>query len=178
LTARVFDRRLGQVGLPRFRGGPVSSSAIQLSGSSVPKATGLIAALYEGAVMKALISIPLFALATIAPARAQAPQPVAVTVTLENFKFQPNPVQLRAGQPAVLHLVNTAGGGHSFTAPEFFAAAKIAPASQPLVRDGKVEVPKHSAVDIALTPVAGDFPLKCSHTLHAAFGMKGMIVVR
>jgi plastocyanin len=74
--------------------------------------------------------------------------------------------------------VNNAGGGHSFSAPQFFAAARVAPASQPLVRDGAVDVPKHSAVDVALTPAAGQYPLKCTHTLHAAFGMKGSIVVR
>jgi plastocyanin len=97
---------------------------------------------------------------------------------MENFKFEPNAVQLRAGVPTLLHLVNNAGGGHNFTAPQFFAAAKVAPASQPLIHDGKVEVAKHSAVDIELTPAAGQYPLKCSHTLHAAFGMTGSIVVR
>lgn len=128
--------------------------------------------------MKTLLAAPLIALAAIAPATAQEPHPATVTVTMENFKFTPPAVQLKAGVPAVLHLVNTAGGGHSFSAPEFFAAARVAPASQPLVHDGKVEVPKHSAVDVALTPVAGQYPLKCSHTLHAAFGMRGTIVVR
>jgi plastocyanin len=97
---------------------------------------------------------------------------------MQNFSFQPRVVQLRAGAPVVLHLTNTAGGGHSFSAPQFFAAAKIAPASQPLVHQGTVDVPKHSAVDIALTPAAGKYPLKCTHTLHAAFGMKGTIAVR
>jgi plastocyanin len=124
----------------------------------------------------------LFALASLAmipaAAPAQAPQPTAVTVTLSNFKLDPNQIQLRAGAPAILHLVNTAGGGHSFSAPQFFAASRVASASQPLVKDGTVQVPKHSAVDIALTPAAGQYPLKCTHTLHAAFGMKGTIVVR
>ena len=126
--------------------------------------------------MKTLLA--LAALAAAPSALAQAPQPAAVTVTMENFKFEPNAIQLRAGVPTVLHLVNNAGGGHSFSAPQFFAAAKVAAASQPLVRGGTVEVPKHSAVDVALTPAAGEYPLKCSHTLHAAFGMKGSITVR
>jgi plastocyanin len=129
-------------------------------------------------VMKTLLLLPLISLAAIAPAAAQPQQPVTVAVTMSNFKFDPQTVQLRAGVPTVLHLVNTAGGGHSFSAPQFFAAAKIAPASQALVRDGTVDIPKHSAVDIALTPAAGSYGLKCTHTLHAAFGMKGAIVVR
>lgn len=128
--------------------------------------------------MKTLFAVPLVALAALAPAAAEAPQRAVVSVTMENFKFEPNVVQLRAGVPIILHLANAAGGGHSFTAAEFFAAAKIAPASLALVHGGTVEVPKHSAVDIALTPAAGQYPLKCSHMLHAMFGMKGSIVVR
>lgn len=127
--------------------------------------------------MKSLLALALAALVS-ASASGQAPQPAPVTVAMANFKFEPATIQLKAGVPTILHLVNSAGGGHSFSAPEFFASAKIAPASQALVRDGKVEVPKHSAVDVALTPAAGEYPLKCSHTLHAAFGMKGTIVVR
>jgi plastocyanin len=128
--------------------------------------------------MKTLFAIAALAMIPAAAAPAQAPQPAAVTVTLSNFKFDPSQVQLTAGTPTILHLVNAAGGGHSFSAPQFFAAAKVAPASQPLVKDGTVQVPKHSAVDIALTPAAGQYQLKCTHTLHAAFGMKGTIVVR
>ncbi len=127
--------------------------------------------------MTKLLLLALSATAFV-PASAQAPEPEAFTVTMANFRFEPNAIQLRAGVPAILHLVNTAGGGHSFSAPQFFAAAKIAPGSQPLVHEGTVDVPKHSAVDVALTPAAGQYPLKCTHTLHAAFGMKGSITVR
>ena len=124
--------------------------------------------------------LPAFAiaLAAAAPAASQAQQPATVSVTLSNFSFNPAEIQLRGGVPTVLHLVNTASGGHNFTAPEFFAAAKIAPASQALVREGKVEVPKHSALDVTLTPAAGQYSLKCTHTLHSTFGMKGTITVR
>ena len=124
--------------------------------------------------------LPAFAiaLAAAAPAASQPQQPATVSVTLSNFSFNPAELQMRAGVPTVLHLVNTASGGHNFTAPEFFAAAKIAPASQALVREGKVEVPKHSALDVTLTPAAGQYSLKCTHTLHSTFGMKGTITVR
>ena len=122
------------------------------------------------------IALPLgFGLTT--PSVAQ-PQAATVSVTMSNFKFEPNALQLRAGVPTVLHLVNTAGGGHNFTAPLFFAAARIASGSQPLIHGGTVEVPKHSAVDVELVPAAGQYPLKCSHTLHSSFGMKGTIDVR
>jgi plastocyanin len=128
--------------------------------------------------MKTLLAIASIVLVPAASAAVQAAQPATVTVTMQNFKFDPSQIQLRAGTPTILHLVNTAGGGHSFSAPQFFAAAKIAPASRALVTDGTVQVPKHSAVDIALTPATGQYPLKCTHILHAAFGMKGTITVR
>ena len=121
-------------------------------------------------------ALPL-AFVVSAPAVSQT-QPATVTVTMSNFKFEPAALQLRAGVPTVLHLVNTAGGGHNFTAPQFFATGRVAPASQPLIHDGTVEVPKHSAVDVEVVPAAGQYPLKCSHTLHSSFGMKGTIIVR
>ena len=49
--------------------------------------------------------------------------------------------------------------------------------SAALVHNGTVEVKGHQSVDLSLTPAAGTYPLKCSHTLHAAFGMKGTIRV-
>ena len=51
--------------------------------------------------MKNLLAAPLIALAAIAPATAQEPRPATVTVTMENFKFTPPAVQLKAGVPAV-----------------------------------------------------------------------------
>jgi plastocyanin len=146
--------------------------------ASIGSGEGLIATASMEWTMKTLLALASIALIPAAPLSAQAPRPATVTVTMANFKFDPAVIQLRAGAPTLLHLVNTAGGGHSFSAPQFFAAASIAAASQPLVKGGTVDVPKHSAVDITLTPAAGSYPLKCTHTLHAAFGMKGTIVVR
>src|SRR3982751_3468985 len=126
--------------------------------------------------MNKYIAFALLTVVSLAPASAAAP--AATNVDLANFSFAPNAIQLQAGVPTVLHLRNIANGGHSFAAPEFFAHARIAPQSAALVQKGKVEVPGKSAVDIALTPAAGQYPLKCSHPFHAGFGMKGTIVVR
>jgi len=46
-----------------------------------------------------------------------------------------------------------------------------------LIKDGIIEVAKHQTRDIALVPVAGRYPVKCSHFLHKGFGMTGQIVV-
>lgn len=126
--------------------------------------------------MKQLLALPLFALMALSPAPAASPAVVQVTMT--NFSFSPSALQLQAGAPVVLRLRNDAGGGHNFAAPAFFRAARIDPGSAGLIRDGRVEVPSHGVVNVALVPAAGQYPVKCTHTLHAAFGMRGSITVR
>ena len=113
------------------------------------------------------------ALLLILPAAALA-QPRTVAVALSSFDFTPSEIRLRAGEPIVLHLVNNGRGGHNFAAPEFFAAAAVV--SGP-VHDGKVEVGSHASADVRLTPARGRYRLRCTHTLHTAFGMTGEIVV-
>jgi plastocyanin len=105
-------------------------------------------------------------------------QPATRVVQMTNFKFAPSQIELTANAPVVLQLRNDAGGGHSFTAPAFFAAAHVDPASAKYIQAGRVEVPAHQTVTLSLVPAAGQYPLKCSHTLHSAFGMNGTIVVR
>lgn len=110
-------------------------------------------------------------------AQSQTGNANVVTVELSNFKFSPQAMHLRAGVPVVLRLHNLARGGHNFRAPEFFSAAKMSPSTAKMVKDGTVEIPTHSTVDISLIPSPGSYQLKCSHTLHSAFGMKGVIRV-
>jgi len=115
-------------------------------------------------------------LALLALPAVTAAQPAARTVeiSLSNFDFTPSTIRLRAGEPIVLHLVNTAHGGHNFAAPEFFAAASGV--SGP-VTSGKVELHGNQTVDIRLTPARGHYHLRCTHTMHTAFGMSGEIEV-
>ena len=118
--------------------------------------------------------VSAFLLSASVGARAQ---PAAMTVALSNFSFSPNAIQLRAGVPTTLRLQNASGGGHNFSAPEFFAAARVDPKSASYVRNGTVEVPKHGTVNVTLVPATGRYSLRCTHTLHSAFGMRGSIVV-
>ena len=118
----------------------------------------------------------LFALALFAPLPAFAQDaPRTVEVQLANFSFTPRAIALTAGRPVILHLVNTAGGGHNFSAPQFFATATGVSGA---VHDGTVDVPGHQSVDIRLTPSRGTYRLRCTHTMHTAFGMSGTITVQ
>ena len=98
-------------------------------------------------------------------------------VELSSFEFSPRELHLRAGQPTTLVLANVASGGHDFSAPEFFAAARIVPADAALVAGGEIDVPARSTRTVHLVPAAGTYKLTCTHTFHAMFGMKGTIVV-
>lgn len=125
------------------------------------------------------ISLLLGAALLIAPTASTSQSPATVEVHLSNFRFTPKPIQLEHGRPYVLRLVNDSGGGHNFAAPAFFASAAIAPADRARLRNGKVEVPARQIREIRLVaPGAGSYPLKCTHFMHGAFGMKSAIIVR
>ena len=124
--------------------------------------------------MRALILLPLV-LALPAAALAQAPRTVEVRLT--SFDFTPKTIHLRAGQPVTLRLVNPGNGGHDFSAPQFFAAARVAAGQGVAIDRGSIEVHGHQTVSVQLTPARGSYRLRCSHRLHSAFGMHGQIVV-
>jgi plastocyanin len=111
------------------------------------------------------------------PAQSQSTGPTVVAVELSNFRFTPRAIHLRAGVPIVLRLHNASGGGHNFSAPQFFKAARVSPSAANLVGNGTVEILKHSTVEISLVPGRGSYRLKCTHTLHPTFGMRGGIRV-
>jgi plastocyanin len=124
--------------------------------------------------MRALPLLFLFLLLVIPAAGPAQPAARTVNVQLSSFEFTPSELRLQAGQPVVLHLVNTGRGGHNFAAPQFFAAATGV--SGP-VRNGAVEVRGHQSVDVRLVPARGHYRLRCTHTLHSTLGMRGEIVV-
>ena len=100
-----------------------------------------------------------------------------VTVVLSSFSFDPDHIRLRAGKSVRLKLVNESDGGHDFSAPAFFAASSFPPGSSAPV-DGTMEVGSRQTVEVALVPrEPGTYPLRCTHPLHALFGMTGAIEV-
>jgi len=126
-----------------------------------------------------IASFIILPLALMASSSVSGQAPALVEVHLSNFRFTPRTLVFQHGQPYTLRLVNRAGGGHDFTAPEFFARASVAPASRALVEGGEVEVPPGQVREIRLVaPPAGTYRLKCSHSFHKFFGMSGNIIVR
>ncbi|HYX46016.1 MAG TPA: cupredoxin domain-containing protein [Sphingomicrobium sp.] len=104
----------------------------------------------------------------------QPAQPAQLTIQLANFSIAPKPIQLAAGKAVTLTFENRAGGGHDFTAKEFFAASTITAGAAP---GGKIELAAHETKSITLVPRAGTYGAHCSHFLHASMGMTDQIIV-
>ena len=101
-----------------------------------------------------------------------------IQITLSNFSFNPNSFRLQRNMTYAIHLMNTASGGHSFSASGFFAAVTVAPEDRAKIVNGKIEISAGQTVDITVTPMtAGSYPIVCSHFLHLTFGMKGDAVI-
>jgi plastocyanin len=132
---------------------------------------------YHLIALAACALLPLSATHSSAQHAAQ-PVPVRVNIVLANFSFTPSAIQLHAGKQVTLHFDNQGSGGHDFTAPEFFKAANMDAATRAkLGKKGTVSLGKGQATDVTLTPKAGTYKAKCSHFLHAGFGMTGTVTV-
>lgn len=120
----------------------------------------------------------LLAVGSHAHAADAPPAHQDVQIVLSNFSFAPNMVHLQRNISTTIHLMNSASGGHAFSAPELFAAATVAPEDRSKIMGGRIEVPAGQTVDITLTPTnAGTYPIVCTHFLHQSFGMRGQAVI-
>jgi uncharacterized cupredoxin-like copper-binding protein len=108
---------------------------------------------------------------------AAAPEPVRIDVAMVDYRFSPDHLNLKHGVHYRLHLENRGKEIHEFTAPVFFAAAKLDNA-QALNRERtEVVVEPGESKDIFLTPGApGAYDLRCGD--HDWAGMIGGITVR
>ena len=102
-------------------------------------------------------------------------------VALDSFEFQPAHLTLDRQRAYRLHLTNH-GGGHNFDAPDFFGTAVFrddAVSRRVRASGGVIELARGEEVDVYVMPTrAGSFALRCSHPLHASFGMIGGIEVK
>lgn len=109
-------------------------------------------------------------------AHAQNAEPVAISLT--DYAYTPAQISLKAGTLYQLHFNNAGSKDHDFTAPEFFAAAQVAPEDQAKIKKGKVAVDKGQQVDVTLTPGPGTYKASCTHFMHSMMGMHGTISVQ
>lgn len=124
-------------------------------------------------------------IASVTPAATTAPvdwsKAEKVDMTLKSFAFVPDRLTFREGQPYELHLQNSSDSGHNLDAPDFFRSAVLKPgkvADRIRAAGGLLELKPGDAADIYFVPTkTGTYPIKCSHFLHASFGMVGQFKV-
>ena len=121
--------------------------------------------------------LAILAIAAV-PRTAAAQTGESISISLTDYAFTPASLALKAGTVYRLHFTNAGSKDHDFTAPEFFAAAQLAPDDQAKVKRGTIAVDKGQEVDIAVTPVAGSYPFTCTHFMHKMMGMHGTITVQ
>ena len=108
---------------------------------------------------------------------AATPEPVRVDVTMIDYRFAPDHLTFERGVHYRLHLENHGEQTHEFTAPTFFAAAKIDDPNVLNREHTEVVMQPGESKDILLTPGApGTYDLRCSD--HDCDGMVGGIIVR
>lgn len=118
-------------------------------------------------------ALPLFALCLA----AAAPEPVTMNVTMRDYSFVPNHLVLQHGVRYRLHLENHGKETHEFTAPVFFAAAKIDDPNLLNRERTEIVVQPGEVKDVFLTPgKPGTYDLRCAD--HDWNGMVGGITVQ
>jgi uncharacterized cupredoxin-like copper-binding protein len=119
-------------------------------------------------------------LSTLVVAEAQSqPDVTRIDVTLSNFRFDPNEIEIVHGRKYALQFINAADGGHDFVARKFFAAAEMTSDQRHEVERGEVELKGHQQKIVVFTaPEPGIYEFHCGHFMHETFGMKGRIQVQ
>jgi len=108
---------------------------------------------------------------------AAAPEPVTLAVTMVDYKFMPDHVVFQHGVHYRLHLENHGTDTHEFTAPVFFATAKIDNPDALNRERSEVVVQPGETKDVFLTPgKPGTYDLRCAD--HDWNGMIGGITVQ
>lgn len=105
-----------------------------------------------------------------------------VTIALEEYRYEPEQLQLQEGRPYLLRFVNRGTRPHDFASPAFFAAATMRPgdpiAEELRERGGTLNVPTSATRELAVIPRrAGSYPVGCHTPMHDLFGMAGRVVV-
>jgi uncharacterized cupredoxin-like copper-binding protein len=124
-------------------------------------------------------ALPLLLAFAAAPAAA-APdwrQSRDVEIRLSNTDMEPGRIQLKAGEPVRLRLVNISETGHSFSAAEFLSRARLRGRDKRLVAGGSIDVPAGAVRELVLVPAAGRYRARCGNFLHRILGMSSEIVV-
>ena len=125
------------------------------------------------AIGRILAIVAIFAAAPV----AATTKPVEVDVVMVDYAFQPDHLTFQRGVHYRLHLENHGKETHEFTAPVFFATAKIDNPEVLNREHTEVLMQPGDKKDLLLTPTKpGTYDLRCAD--HDWYGMVGGITVK
>jgi uncharacterized cupredoxin-like copper-binding protein len=119
----------------------------------------------------------LLALVALFGDAAAKPTPVLLQVVLIDYRFVPDHLTFEHGVYYQLHLENHGKETHEFTAPTFFAAARVDNPEVLNREHAEVLMQPGDVKDVFLTaPNPGTYDLRCED--HDWYGMVGGITVK
>jgi hypothetical protein len=121
----------------------------------------------------------LLLLAAPAAAQREPEWRVAVEtdILLHPFRYEPRVIRLEAGRPVKLHFVNNGRAQLSFSAPDFFRAARVRRRDARWLQGGGFRLAPGERRTIALVPAAGRYRARSAYLMHRLRGMSAEIVV-
>jgi hypothetical protein len=122
----------------------------------------------------------LFILLVAAPAAAQQPEwrtAREYEVLLRPWDYDPQTIRLEAGRPVKLRFLNQGQATFSFSARDFFRAARVRPGDAEAVSDGHLQLAPGEARIIALVPARGRYSARSGNLIHRLLGMRARIIV-
>jgi hypothetical protein len=100
-----------------------------------------------------------------------------VDILLHPFRYEPREIRLVAGRPIKLRFVNNGRANLSFSAPDFFRAARVRRRDARGLGGGGFRLAPGERRTIALVPAAGRYRARSAFLLHRLRGMTALIVV-
>ena len=122
----------------------------------------------------------LLAFLLAAPAAAQEPEwrtAREYEVLMRPFAYEPQPIRLEAGRPVKLRFLNQGQATFSFSAREFFRAARLRAGDAEIVADGHLRLAPGEVRTIALVPARGRYRARSGNWIHRLLGMSARIIV-
>ena len=125
-----------------------------------------------------VIVLLLSLLLAAAPSAAQDwPSAPEYDVLLTSFEIQPAIIRLKAGEPVRLRFVNNSEQRHSFSAPGFFANARLRGRDRDRLKRGALVAAPLSETTIMLVPAPGRYQARGDNLFRRMLGMRAVILV-
>jgi plastocyanin len=128
-------------------------------------------------LLLAFAALLLFAAPAAAQREPEWRTAAEADILLHPFRYEPAVIRLAAGVPVKLHFVNNGRANLSFSARDFFAAARVRRRDARWLQGGGFRLAPGERRTIALVPAPGHYRARSTYLLHRLRGMNAEIIV-